>query len=103
MKNIEHIDSCTQTEWRDSNGYLHKVDGPAIIRKNGTTEWINHGWLHRKGGPARTRANGDQEWWTHGQLHRTDGPAVEESNGHKEWWIYGRQLDQLEFWILTNK
>jgi hypothetical protein len=53
--------------------------------------------LHRVDGPAIERANGTKYWYIHDQLHRTDGPAVEYANGTKEWYIKGKQISEKEF------
>ncbi|HNC55211.1 MAG TPA: hypothetical protein PLP33_07195 [Leptospiraceae bacterium] len=44
--------------------YYHRVNGPAIIWKDGT-----------------------KEWWINGKRHRTNGPAIIHSGGEEEWWI----------------
>lgn len=71
--------------WNDENGYLHRVNGPAMIMKDVwdennrggwyLKEWYFHGFLHRIGGPAREWADGSEEWFVHGRIHRLDGPA----------------------------
>src|ERR1039458_2599639 len=61
-------------KWRDSNGMLHRVDGPAIEWANGGEEWFECGELHRVGGPALVRADGTREWYEHDKMHRVDGP-----------------------------
>ena len=71
-------------EWRDSNGELHRVDGPAVERPNGDWEWRLEGKRHRVGGPAVEYQGGDDRYWKKGRLewyeegvfHRLDGPAV---------------------------
>jgi hypothetical protein len=45
------------------NGYLHRVDGPAVEYEDGYKEWCLNGDTHRDDGPAIERANGDKEWW----------------------------------------
>ncbi len=52
--------------------------------------WFNNGKLHKIDGPAVLRPNGTKEWWLNGKLHRENGPAIEYSNGDKEWWINGK-------------
>lgn len=58
------------------HGELHREDGPAIIKYNGTQEWWVNGITHRTDGPAIVYSNGDQEWHKEGKLHRINGPAV---------------------------
>ena len=38
------IDVDGNQRWRDVNGQLHRLDGPAIIRADGTQEW----WVNNK-------------------------------------------------------
>jgi hypothetical protein len=86
---IVTVDDFNTIEWRNSDGKLHRKDGPAV-------EWA-HGWrnsagkLHRKNGPAVEYANGDKSWYTNGKLHREDGPAIEWADGDKEWWLDGKR------------
>jgi hypothetical protein len=47
------------------------------------------GELHRTDGPAVVRADGTREWYLNGKRHRTDGPAVVYANGYQEWWVDG--------------
>jgi hypothetical protein len=62
LNRIEYADKSTY--WRKLNGKLHREDGPAI-----------------------EKANGSKSWWLNGELHREDGPAVEDADGTKEWWL----------------
>ena len=70
---------------------LHRLDGPAVIRKNGTKEWYNNGMLHRTDGPAITTSEGGKAWWVNDKKHRTDGPAIEEADGTKYWYINNKR------------
>ena len=56
-----------------------------------------NGELHRTDGPAVEWHNGVKFWYHNDRLHRTGGPAVEWANGHKEWWINGVILTEAEF------
>jgi hypothetical protein len=69
---------------------LHRLDGPAIERADGTKEWYVDGKRHRLDGPAYEQADGYKEWYVDGKLHRLDGPAIEWSNGSKEWYVDGK-------------
>lgn len=92
---------------------LHREDGPAIIRNDGTKEWWFNGKRHRMGGPAviHSSLNGewsnearDVEWWNNGKLHREDGPAIVVFSTQM-WFINGKhhRLDgPATIWI-TNK
>ena len=72
------------------NGKLHREDGPAIEKADGTKEWRIHGKLHREGGPAIKIPGEYEAWQIHGELHRGDGPAFEKVNGDKSWYLYGK-------------
>jgi hypothetical protein len=78
--------------WQDwwKNGKLHREDGPAVVRMDGSQEWRKNGELHREDGPAVVYSFGRQEWWKNGQRHREDGPAVVYSFGQQEWWKNGK-------------
>ena len=86
-----------RTEWRNLEGLLHRIDGPAVEWSDGSKEWYVNGEWHRIDGPAVVRRNEYKTWWVNGQLHRVDGPAVVRSNGTKEWWIEGEDLTEDEF------
>lgn len=43
--------------------------------------------LHREDGPAIERVNGTREWFVNGVPHRMDGPAFDSIHGHKEWYV----------------
>ncbi len=85
-----------RTEWRNKNGNLHRIDGPAVEFANGDKEWWVNGQRHRIGGPAYETSYG-VTWWQHGELHRIDGPAIERSNGDKEWYIKGIEYTEAEY------
>lgn len=93
-------------EWR-LNGKLHRTDGPAMERPDGTCWWYHHGNLHRLDGPAVEYANGDKRWYKHSKLHRTDGPAVKSAGGNCGWWVDGVFVGQnatgfLYIWQLQH-
>lgn len=80
-----------RTEWRNRDGKLHRLNGPALEYRKGSKFWYIDGKLHRLDGPASEYANGDREWWFKGELHRLDGPAIEYRDGSKEWWKDGKR------------
>jgi len=48
------------------------------IDYKGTKKWRNsNGKLHREDGPAVEYTDGSRLWYINGQLHRIDGPAIE--------------------------
>jgi hypothetical protein len=77
--------------WRNSNGNLHRKDGPAVEWSDGTKEWYVDGKLHREDGPAIEWSNGTKSWFVDGKRHREDGPAIECANGPKHWYVNGKR------------
>lgn len=66
----------------------------------GATAYRNRdGHLHRVHGPAFTRLDGYCSWWQNGRRHRMDGPAVEYQDGNdiKFWFIDGKKLTEAEW------
>lgn len=72
------------------NGKLHRENGPAIERSNGTLEWYVHGERHRENGPAIQMKNGSRFWYRNGELHRKEGAALEMVSGASAWYLNGR-------------
>jgi hypothetical protein len=63
------------------------------------------GKIHREDGPAVEESNGSKEWYIHGVRHRLDGPAIEWSTGYRCWYVYGEKLnckDNEEFFRLLK-
>ena len=89
----EKVPCCLRkgVTWRDYHGRLHREDGPAAIKADGTQRWYQHGKLHREDGPAIVDADGTREWWQNGEYHRDDGPAIIDADGEQEWY----QWDEL--------
>ena len=85
------------------NGKIHREDGPAIERSDGSKEWCLNGDLHCEDGPAIEYPNGSKFWYLNGLLHREDGPAIEWAVGTKEWWVNGKQVDEFVFWLTTKE
>jgi len=87
--------------YRNSKGALHRLDGPAIERSNGTKFWYKEDLRHRIDGPAVEYSNGDKYWYKEGKEHRVDGPSCEYINGDKHWFILDKDLKEKEFnsWI----
>ena len=86
---VRTIDQTGTTNYRDSKGYYHRLDGPAVIYKNGDESWYQYGKLHRDGGPAMTSENGGKTWFQYGLKHREDGPAVEDKSGWTAYYLKG--------------
>ena len=51
------------------DGVFHRLDGPSIVRYDGTKEWSKDGFLHRLDGPAIEYSNGNKEFWIDGRLY----------------------------------
>ena len=84
------------------NGRYHREDGPAIIWKDGTSQWYFNGKKHRDDGPAIDLKN-VKIWYKNGKKHRDDGPAEIYSNDEYFWWNDGNNItEEVNEWILTN-
>lgn len=100
---IEHLsytietDRIGTTRYRNRDGQLHRIDGPAVIYPSGSVSWYRDGALHRTDGPAVIYRDGDKLWYRNGLLHRTDGPAIEFYDGSNEWHLNGIELTEAEF------
>jgi len=71
MEKVIKVEHDNSDYYLDTNGNLHREDGPAV-------EWFY--------------ADGEYgEWYKHGIRHRDDGPAVEFDCGCKEWWVNGQR------------
>jgi hypothetical protein len=75
-------------------GKLHRDDGPAVVRADGTKEWYRDGQRPSEDGPAVMQANGTRMWYRDGKLHRDDGPAIEWANGMNRWYVDGERVDK---------
>ena len=71
------------------------------IRKSlgNRNEWRNtEGQLHREDGPAIEYADGRKSYYQNGKLHKEDGPALEWHRGKKKhWFLYDNELTEQEF------
>ena len=86
-------------EWKIDRK-LHRVDGPAVIWEDGSTEWWQFGFRGRIGGPCSDMADGSRAWIERDlnvgrhhlganlprvPYHRLDGPALIYANGTRHW------------------
>ena len=56
-------------------------------------EWRNaQGQIHRLDGPAVECAGGDKVWFVNGKLHRIDGPAMEWASGFNTWYVDDKRV-----------
>ncbi len=83
------IDCFGSKFWRNRQGKLHRLDGPAAEYIDGEKHWYQNGLRHRLDGPAVEWTNGAKEWWVSGLFHREDGPAVISARGRKIWYHKG--------------
>jgi hypothetical protein len=83
-----HLDGIVYVDYR---GRRHRVDGPAVVKSDGTRIWYQDDKRHRVDGPAIECANGTRIWYRDNKLHRVDGPAVEWVNGIREWYQEGKR------------
>ena len=69
-----------------------------ITYPNGTTRWRNsQGKIHRINGPAIHYNDGDRAWYLNGNYHRTNGPAYEKPSGTKFWYINGINYSETNY------
>lgn len=61
----------------------------SVVIYDDRVEWRQQGILHRENGPAVERRDGTKEWWVNGLRHRDDGPAIERSCGCSAWYQRG--------------
>jgi hypothetical protein len=64
---------------------------------NRSRYWTKNDKLHREDGPAIEKYDGSKYWYINGQYHREDGPAVEHANGAKEWWLNGKRIKSKDY------
>ena len=86
-------------EWRNEEGRLHRLDGPAVEWETKTKKWYQNGILHRVGGPAIEWFDGSLQWYLQGMRHRSDGPAIKWTHGEEEWFLNGDRLFSKEEWF----
>jgi len=118
-KIIEVDKSKLDKHWYNSNGDLHREDGPAKVSSNdkfwyqngnlsrddgpaiefasGTKVWRIDGKLHRENGPAVEYDTGTKIWYQNGDLHREDGPAKEWTDGTKEWYLNDKNYSEKDW------
>ena len=79
---------------------LHRINGPALIRKYEFYIWAKNGKPHRDDDmPAiESEDNSFQIYYKDGYIHRLEGPAWIENN-KKEWWIDGVHMKTEEYWL----
>jgi hypothetical protein len=84
-------------EYRNKEGKLHRIYGPAYLSKNYDVElWYKDGKFHREGGPAVKHRN-NFLWYQDGKLHNLNGPAIDVGGEPKQYWINGQKLSPKEY------
>ena len=95
-ESILTLDRAGNQFWRNKEGRLHRLDGPAIEYSSGTKEWWQNGKVHRLDGHAIEWADG-RKWWCQNDLyHRVDGPAVIARGGAKAWYLNGYMFENKQ-------
>jgi hypothetical protein len=102
MKQLCYTDEYGIQYWRNEQGDLNRLDGPALVYADGSAEWFLNGKRHRENGPAYESSNGYKAWYVNGKRHRLDGAAVE-GLSVKEWWVNGEQYSKNDFPIIVIK
>ena len=62
MRSIRTVDNYGNIEYKNRNGYFHRIDGPAYEEPRGYKEWRINGFCHREDGPAIIWSDGE-EWY----------------------------------------
>jgi len=97
-----NVDKYGTIYYYNKKGKLHRLNGPAVERIDGSKMYYVNGELHRLDGPANVGTNGELEYWVNGKRHRLDGPAIIHSDGEVEYWVNGKHLTKEEFDRLTK-
>lgn len=90
------------SKWWHRNDHLHRINGPAVKRSDGSYAWYNYGTRHRTDGPAIKYSDGTVEWYNYGLLHRTDGPAVTCYDGTVKYWVNNQPVTEYEYMFISN-
>lgn len=90
---VETLDGGTVIYTLD--GYLHRLNGPAVIFPDGYKAWYVNGEQHSiNDKPAVIRPDGELAWYVNGELRRDNGkPAVITSGGVLKWYEDSRLID----------
>ena len=86
-------------------------EGVEVFPKHytGNKSWVDmEGFNHRINGPAVIYKDGDMLWYRHGKLHRDDGPAVDwPSESRFIWYKHGERYEpsahELMVWKMMKK
>lgn len=76
MKKLLKIKTKDKTRYYNSDGKLHRVNGPALINADGSQFWYRDGNIHRDNGPAIIWPDGYQAWWVNNKFHRDNASTL---------------------------
>jgi len=93
------IDSYGNKIWKNKEGELHRLDGPAIEFFDGGKEWYQNGELHKLDGPAIIYPDGYMSWYIKNKCHREDGPAIIYHDNSKSWCLEDKPYKTKEEWF----
>ena len=85
------------SEWSNSQGIRHRINGPALHYASGTKIWLINGKRHNLNGPAIQYSNGSKIRLINGKPHNINGPASHYTDGSKSWLINGTQYSQFKY------
>lgn len=94
-----------QSGWRGFESLpLHQIKKMMKRHKDYVSYSNDDGYLHRLDGPAMLYNDGSYEWYKNGIFHRIDGPAVYYINGPViDWWINGNKITKVvNKWMTEN-
>jgi len=99
-----HADNGKDILYKNREGQLHRIYGPAYISKKYDIEiWYKDGKMHRIDGPA-VRHKRNLLWYVEGKLHRLDGPAIIDLGGPKQYWIDGVKFSRKQYkWEIQRR
>jgi len=66
---LPEIDSIGSMYWRNKDGQMHREGAPAITWRDGSEFWYLYGFLHKLDGPAVMYANQNTQWWINGKQY----------------------------------
>ena len=80
-------------EIRDIISEKRKRSTGIFKEPNGNIFYLENGEYHRVNGPAMVFKNGTEKWLFHGKYHKSDGYAISYANGIKALFYYGNYAD----------
>jgi hypothetical protein len=103
-RNVSSRKIYPDIEYRNLQGQLHRIYGPAYISRTFDIEaWFKEGKRHRIGGPAYIHKR-NMVWFKEDKLHNLEGPAVIEYGGPKQYWINGIRFKEKQYnWEIARR